>query len=223
MSKESAKMLLVGAGGIGSSLAGDLCPAVSKSEFNIQLTILDSDYVSEDNIAFQRFHETEVGMPKAMALSIRYNNNNAGVLVRAQVEDLYHQEQLSSYDLVIVAVDRPTPRRLVHRVAEQWVDLRCSGDGWLLLDPTLPTAIIGALTPDHDPASCQNLGALAESNIQYGYAVAAAHGAQWVMQWLRRDNGLQFLMPKPSMGRISTGVLQFPNLGKLEVSQLIQD
>ena len=39
---------------------------------------------------------------------------------------------LEGYDLVIVAVDREEPRRLVHTNATQWLDLRARGDGFVM-------------------------------------------------------------------------------------------
>jgi len=208
----------VGAGGIGSSLVELLCPAISASRFSIDLTLLDSDLISEENLAFQRFSQGEIGMAKVSALAIRHSSRGAGVAVNALVEDLCQKEQISGHDLIIIAVDRPEPRRLVHRCEADWFDLRCMADGWLMLDHTTPGAIIDMLTPNHPPASCQHPGALADSNIRYGYAVAAAHGAEWVMQWLRERSGLDSQRPLPSMGRISTGSLPFPVMREVEAN-----
>ena len=64
---------VVGAGGIGSHLVGALVPAVHRGDLverlgGIVLRIHDSDLVSEQNLAHQRFLPSEVGRHKTTAL-----------------------------------------------------------------------------------------------------------------------------------------------------------
>ena len=114
---------------------------------------------------------------------------------------------LEGYDLVIVAVDREEPRRLVHRNATQWLDLRARGDGfvmWSHLDDLQILNLLPKLS-EGKSASCQLDGAIETGNIQFGFALAAAHGAQWVVQWLRGGSP-----PSGKMYSIHMGELPMP-------------
>ena len=51
--------------------------------------------------------------------------------------------------------------------------------------PTIADVWLFPPLPDGESASCQLEGAVETGNIQFGFAEAASHGAQWVIQWLR--------------------------------------
>ena len=84
-------------------------------------------------------------------------------------------------------MDREEPRRLVHENAEAWLDLRCRGDGFLMWSHQDDMRVLKMFPqlPDGESASCQLEEAVETGNIQFGFAEAASHGAQWVIQWLR--------------------------------------
>ena len=108
---------------------------------------------------------------------------------------------------MVVCVDRPEPRRLVHKLDIPWLDLRCSGDGHVALSSQSLPALVERMTPDHAPASCQVPGALNAGNLEYGFASAAAFGAQWATQlWRGRP------APVQSMGSLTYGALSFPEV-----------
>jgi hypothetical protein len=87
------------------------------------------------------------------------------------------------------------------------MDVRCSGDGWLVLSSQSPPALLERMTPDHEPKSCQVEGALEAGNLEFGFAVAAAIGAQWALQqWRGKPTPVQ------SMGSITYGALGFPEV-----------
>ncbi len=57
---------------------------------------------------------------------------------------------------MLVAVDRPEPRRIVHSLENtEWYDLRCGLDSCLVLTHTTHPDDVERLTTDHRPASCQ--------------------------------------------------------------------
>ena len=66
------------------------------------------------------------------------------------------------------------------------------------------------MTPDHEPKSCQIEGALENGNLEFGFAVAAAFGAQWVIQTLRKQEP-----PGQSMGSLTYGAFNFPTVGEV--------
>ena len=122
-------------------------------------------------------------------------------------ENLRSADQFDGHDLVVVCVDRPEPRRLVHALEVPWLDVRCSGDGWMVLSSASNPALLERMTPDHEPASCQVAGALEAGNLEFGFAVAAAFGAQWALQQWRGQHA-----PVQSMGSLTYGSLAFPEV-----------
>ena len=115
---------------------------------------------------------------------------------------------MEGYDIIVVAVDRQEPRDLVHSSDAQWVDLRCQGDGWMLIDSDTNRSILNKIPNNKQPVGCQLPGAIENGNIEFGFAAVAALGAQWVMQKLRIINGHQSKTPKFSMGYLTHGQMK---------------
>ena len=205
----SQNILIVGAGGIGSTLLDLLAPAVSRCNLDCRITMMDDDLVEANNLGHQRFGNTEVGMLKVDALAQRHNTY-PGIEVVARGEALREADQLSGYDVVVVAVDRPEPRSQVHNSDKPWLDLRCRGDGWMLLDSNTDSTIISQLSPPHEPTSCQLKGALEASNIEFGFAAVAAAGAQWLLQHMRLVTGATTTTPMAQMNSLTMGPLPLP-------------
>ena len=199
------KLLVVGAGGIGASLLENLIPAITRVSLPCSVTIMDADTVEPTNLGHQRYKLTDVGHHKVTQLAQRLNSEH--VNVRGLPENLRQANQLNGFDLVVVCVDRPEPRRLVHGLDIPWIDLRCSGDGWVALTSQSSQRLIQKMTPDHEPKSCQVDGALDSGNLEFGFAVAAAIGSQWAMQELRGKPS-----PTQTMGSITYGALSFPEV-----------
>lgn len=171
------KVLLVGAGGIGSHLIDLVCRGLHGHA--LDLTVMDGDVVEARNLAHQRFTSEDVGRAKVDVLAKALNTPEHRIT--AWAENLRESSQLVGYDLVVVAVDRPEPRRLVHASDVPWIDLRSTGRGMLVLTHLDATERIDVQTPDHPPASCQAEGVLEAGFVQVGFALAAAVGAQWVI------------------------------------------
>ena len=118
------------------------------------------------------------------------------------------QSQLEGFDIIVVAVDRQEPRNLAHRSDAHWVDLRCQGDGWLLIDSDTNRSILDKIPNNKQPVGCQLPGAIENGNIQFGFAAVAALGAQWVIQKIRMIRGLNSMTPKFSMGYLTHGQMK---------------
>jgi hypothetical protein len=168
---------------------------------------MDADIVEATNLGHQRYDATDIGLFKVDALSQRFYNAYQHVQCDSLPENLRDSSQLSGYDAYVICVDRPEPRRLIHQLDAPWIDLRCAGDGWCILTNQSNPALVAHMTPDHEPKSCQVEGALELGNIEFGFAVCAAYGAQWLLQSLREAPSF-----KQSMGSMTYGQLAFPEV-----------
>lgn len=210
---------IVGAGGIGSHLVGALAPAIHRGDLverlgGIVLRIHDSDLVGKQNLAHQRFLPSEVGRHKATSLrSSLMEFENDLMQLEDITEDVRRASDIGGSDLVVVAVDSSLARRVAHESAPRWLDLRCSGDGYIAIDHRVGSRQVDSLTTDQPPMSCQLEGSIDVGNIQFGFMAAAAHGAQWTIQSLREMSGESGAMaPIPQSASISFGTL-----GRLEL------
>jgi len=201
----SKNVLIVGAGGIGTTLVDLLVPALERIQLKAKVTLMDGDIVETTNLGHQRFTQENVGLHKVTALSNRYAERTEYVELISVNENLRTAQQLEGYDLVVICVDRPHPRRLVHALHIPWIDLRCSADGWMILSSDSDSSLVEQMTPDHEPMSCQVEGALDAGNLEFGFSVAGTFGAQWLVQNLRDRRG-----PVQSMGSLTYGSFEFP-------------
>ena len=216
---QQKSILIIGAGGIGGLLLDLLCRSISFSgSFEVKISIMDGDVVEQRNLPHQQFSTSDLGTDKVDALNNRLRHSvkvvDNDVVIDPICTNFTGRITLEGYDLVIVAVDREEPRRLVHRNATQWLDLRARGDGFVMWSHLDDLQILNLLTKlsEGKSASCQLDGAIETGNIQFGFALAAAHGAQWVVQWLRggsKPSGKMYSihmgelpMPEPSQGLV---------------------
>jgi len=222
--KQNTRILIVGAGGIGSQLLDLLVPALTAGDLaeragGVQIHIMDDDRVELANLCHQRHEPRTIGQLKVTSITQRLASHLSPALTLTPYGDkLLNASQLDGYDMVVVAVDRPEARVLVHENTEQWIDLRCGGDGMLALDDESDPALVTMMTPtDQAPASCQYPGAIESGNIQMGYALAAAHGAQWVIQRMRGSIGEPSRPTPARMYSLTFGELEFPVIHPQEI------
>ena len=207
MSNEHApKILIVGAGGIGGLALDLIVPALEKVQQHCFITIMDGDKVEDANLGHQRFSKADVGFFKTESL-VRKFQGLEHVHCVSNTDNLRDREQLQNFDFIIIGVDRPHPRRLVHTTNVPWIDLRSTGDGHLYFTNDSDASLVNLMTPDHEPASCQIAGAIDAGNIQFGYVNAAAAAATWIMGHLREQPPL-----RERMSSIVFGELKFPEV-----------
>lgn len=200
------RILIVGAGGIGGLAFDLIVPALEKVGQKCSITIMDGDTVEASNLGHQRFSSSDIGSFKTAALVQKYESSK-NVYCVSDTENLRVKEQLQEFDYIIIGVDRPHPRRLVHATDVPWIDLRSTGDGHVYFTNDSDPALVAMMTPDHEPASCQIAGAIAAGNIQFGYVNAAAAAATWLMGQLRNQPPL-----RERMSSIMFGELKFPEV-----------
>jgi hypothetical protein len=210
-------VLVIGAGGIGGLLVDLLARAIAESGFNeqvgpVSLTVMDGDTVEARNLPHQRFSRTDIGRPKVIAL-IDSISIYGGIELIPVAEDFSAETDISAYDLVVVAVDSERPRDLVHARAKHWLDLRSTGDGFVMFSHETDLDILDnhPRVPEGVSAGCQLGDAIEKGNIQFGFALAATVGAQWVIQWLRGS-----ATPTSRMYSIHMGLLPFFVKGEVD-------
>ena len=212
------QILIIGAGGIGSLLVDHVSRAfafsdLSESVGELEMTLMDGDTVESRNLPHQQFGHSDQSMHKISAIQQRIEA--AGMLIGNRfelagiVENFSAETNLSKYDLVVVAVDREEPRELVHSTATNWLDLRARGDGFVMWSHQDNYYTLDNLPklPEGTSTSCQLDEAVESGNIQFGFALAAAHGAQWIIQWLRGAS-----TPSAKMYSIHMGEFPLPQM-----------
>ena len=204
--KPMPRILIVGAGGIGGLALDLIVPALEKVKQKSSITIMDGDTVEASNLGHQRFSTSDIGFFKTDALATKYDRFKHVHCV-PNTDNLRFKEQLQNFDYIIIAVDRPQPRRLVHATNVPWIDLRSTGDGHVFFTNDSDPSLVSMMTPDHEPASCQIAGAIEAGNIQFGYVNAAAAAATWLMGQLRNQPPL-----RERMSSIMFGELKFPEV-----------
>jgi hypothetical protein len=214
------RILVIGAGGIGSLLTEHVTRAFTFSGLNelvgnLEMTLMDGDVVESRNLPHQQFGHCDLLGPKVAAIQQRVEavatTSSNGVDVIGFAEDFSEETDLSKYDLVVVAVDREEPRDIVHTNAKHWLDLRARGDGFVMWSHQDALHVLDSLPklPEGTSTSCQLEDAVESGNIQFGFALAAAHGAQWIVQWLRGAS-----VPSGKMYSIHMGELPLPEISQ---------
>lgn len=198
------KVLIVGLGGIGSNLVELVVPALEKCMLNVHIDLMDDDLVEGGNVGHQRFVTEDIGLHKVESLENRFSTN-CSVTIGSIPQKLVEAKQLEGYDIVVVAVDRMEPRNLVHNSATSWLDLRCQGDGYIMIDGTSNTEVVDSIPGNKTATSCQIQGALDYQNLEFGFAMCATLGAQWLFQRIRQCYGYNTQLPSFRMGNITGG------------------
>lgn len=201
-------LTIIGAGGIGSQTVDLLVPALRRIEARCEIILMDADIVEDKNLGHQKYSSDDIGKKKVECLAARFASlEDKGVSVNGIGENFRDIKQVKNSNYVIICVDRPEPRRLVHSLEIPWIDLRCGGDGYLVLSSDSQHALVAHMTPDHEPKSCQHEGALNIGNLEFGFAISASYGAQWALQQLRDSPS-----PIQAMGSMNFGQLSFPEI-----------
>ena len=208
------EIAVIGAGGIGSHLLSVLVPALHQGELlesteRISIRVYDSDRVAVENLAHQQFDYDDVGMHKVTAIErslCQFTGDRLRLV--ACPWDVRGTSNMTPADLIVVAVDSSEARRVAHSSGTTFLDLRCLGDGYIAFDSSVDPDFVDGMTPDQPARSCQHEDAISSGNIEFGFLLAAAHGAQWVLQSLRWMTGQTLALPPyPQTANITFGTL----------------
>ena len=187
--KMKRKIMIIGAGGIGSFLTQFL------QRLGYRITVFDDDSVEKKNLGYQNFTNGDIGENKAMTLSDRIWDTAFRGTVADEPYKVLTAKQLQGYDLVVCCADNLAVRRLLYRQGFgsdanlKWLDLRSTGRNAALIsykvDPKMmDTLLIG----EEGSFSCQaqDWGGSAK-DINCMNMVIASMGVQWIQRWVN-DN-----------------------------------
>lgn len=184
------RILIVGAGGIGSWLAYNLYKFDEHKQLsNAEITFADDDTVDLKNLPYQHFEAEDVTDYKTESLSARFGFESI-------VKRLDKPTDLTKYDLVVSAVDNTAFRKLLFETAEanpdmHWIDLRSEGRSIAAFTKSKNNTLekmMATIPEEVKEGSCQREYELANGIIQSGNRIVAEIGAQYILNWLRGDN-----------------------------------
>lgn len=184
-------LLIVGAGGIGSWLAGNLYESKIHGQLDdLDITIADPDTVDQKNIGYQNFTMTDLLDNKAEVLANRY-------FMHAIPKKITDSKILDKYDCIVSAVDNSIFRRTLFDYSfttkgqfKYWIDLRSEGRTVAIFTKAKQSKeILNATLPaqDVDNGSCQLSFELDKGIIQRGNKIVAAIGEQTILNWYRGE------------------------------------
>jgi hypothetical protein len=217
------RIAVIGSGGIGSNLVSELVRALHRggllqSTKDVTIWIYDSDRVSAENLAHQRFSVGDVGDYKVDALARSLSEFTGPRLsIVPCAWDVRSATDMVAADLTVAGVDSHLARRIVHSCGGLWLDLRCGDDGYIALDYRVDPDFVTLRTPDQEPKSCQQEGAIESGHIKFGHLLAGAHGAMWVLEHLFMLTGHKSaVLPIPQSANMTYGTLALLPLAEEE-------
>lgn len=183
------KVLLIGAGGIGSWFAEFFTKAKLAGQIPVttSLAVADFDAVEIKNVGFQNYTSKQIGVNKAQALAAR-------LPITAVAKRITTEKELESYDTIILAVDNSDVRRLVFKHcwdhAKEWIDLRCNERNigcYTVSKGNTPEVMEKTLGPGGEAASCQRDVDIRDNKLSYACLVIAAIGLQQFLNMERNE------------------------------------
>ena len=173
------KILIIGAGGIGSYLIQYL-----QKTGLYTIDVYDPDKVEKKNITYQNFKEQDVGLHKVSVIK----RNNPSVK-KAESYLILTEGQISGYDLVVCCADNLVVRRLLYLSDIKWLDLRAQGRNCALISHKMDKNLFDTVLTGPDGSfSCQGEWDGKVKGIHFMQVVAAGMGAQWIQRWFNGED-----------------------------------
>lgn len=173
------KILIIGAGGIGSYLI----PMLDKTGL-YEITVSDPDIVETKNLTYQNYTKGAVGQNKAMVIRDRF----ASVSFASKFPILTDR-QLQGYDLIVCCVDNLDARRLLYRSRVNWLDLRSQGRNAAYISYKADPAMYDTLLAGPEGSfSCQgDTWDGSTKGIHWLHVAIAGMGAEWIQRWFNDE------------------------------------
>ena len=163
------KVLIIGAGGIGSFLI----PILDKVGL-YRIHVADPDGVETKNLPYQNFKKGHVGQNKASVMMDSYESVSTFSKYPVLTE-----KQMQGYDLVICCVDNLSVRRTLYNTSIKWLDLRAQGRN---------AAFVSHNSCQGDSWDGTN------SNVHFMQVAIAGLGAQWVQRFFNDEDVREYMV-----------------------------
>jgi len=178
------KILVVGAGGIGSFFCRELKECIDQGYFlkPLDVTIADDDMVEVEQIMYQNFEMKDVGLNKALAIGYKYG-------FKVVKERISETNTFGGFDVVILCVDNDKTRKFVYescfKQKKEFIDIRCSGRKVFVMPKamTLNNNLKYIDADDENNYSCQE-----GTSHQIGNRIASEIGVQFLINLVRGHN-----------------------------------
>tara|TARA_R100000781_G_scaffold9994_1_gene9685 strand:+ start:5019 stop:5594 length:576 start_codon:yes stop_codon:yes gene_type:complete len=185
------KILIIGAGGIGSYLI----PLLDRLGC-YTITVFDNDTIEKKNLLYQNYNEEEITLNKAEAMMARYSS------VSGQPYPVLTVNQIKGYDMVVCCADNLTVRRLIYMSNQggddgiEWLDLRAQGRNGALISCKINDKMADSLLEGPDGSySCQaGDWAGKAKGVNLTHTIIAGMGAQWLHRYLNGDEVIEYMM-----------------------------
>ncbi|MFH0874746.1 MAG: ThiF family adenylyltransferase [archaeon] len=191
------KILVIGAGGVGSWLVEEIAVCVEQGQIDAfsEIIVADNDIVEVEQIKYQNFQLKDIGLNKALVLAMRFENSG----IRAKSERIEKENQLKGFDFIILCVDNEKTREMVirysHKSGADFLDLRATGRQIFVMPKrTLEKNLAFIDNFDKNEYSCQEKEDLDKGLIQKGNKIAALCGCQMLLNAIRGHGNKEHVM-----------------------------
>lgn len=180
------KLLIIGAGGIGSYFARELKECIDQGYIkNVDVTIADPDMVEVNQVMYQNFLLSDAGNNKAEVTAKKHG-------FKYHSHKIEKPKDLSGFDTIVLCVDNDKIRITVinycHEKKKEFLDIRCSGRKVFAMPKlTLKENIKFVDFKDTNSYSCQEVADKKRGEYQIGNRIAAIVGLQMLIN-LSRGN-----------------------------------
>ena len=181
------KILIIGAGGIGSFLI----PLLDRVGL-YDITVADPDKVETKNLPYQNFKIVSVGQNKATNMA----DNYSGSVNKAIQYPILTEKQMQGYDLVVSCVDNLGLRKTMYNTSVKWLDLRAQGRNAALVSHKADPKMYDMLLAGKDGSfSCQgDSWDGSNKGVHFMQAAIAGLGAQWIQRWFNGEDVQEYMV-----------------------------
>ena len=178
------KIYIIGAGGIGSYLAGHINKLLNCNQLDdCNFTFFDDDVVETKNILYQNFEPSDVEDKKIEALMFKYPMIQGYKDMR-----VIEVNTLSNLDLLVLCADNNKIRKLAYeaynKLGTKFIDARSNGKTCGLFSSDTDN-YMNTISDDDSAQSCQYPYQLAKKEIEFGNVIIAAITAQSILEFKR--------------------------------------
>jgi len=178
------KILVIGAGGIGSYLISFLN---NLDLYEIQVN--DDDKVETKNLTYQNFSEEDVGLHKVASMKANFN-----CVKFSSPYPILTPNQLEGFDLVVCCVDNLGTRRMLYNSNVKWLDLRSQGRNAAYVSYQADPSMYDSLLAGKEGSfSCQGESwDGSQEGIHFMHMAIAGMGAQWIQRYMNKEEVCQY-------------------------------